>query len=496
MYNLSREDLISISLSRGEGVLASNGALTVKTGTRTGRSPKDRFIVKDNITQDTVDWNSINQPISSELFNKLWIRVEDYLNNKDFIFISDLYVCTDSKYQIPINIKCELAWHNLFAKNLFIENGTSTQPTWTILSAPNFLTNPERDGVNGDAAIILNFTKRQLLVCGTHYAGEIKKGMFSAMNFIFPPLKVLPIHCSANESKDGTVTLFFGLSGTGKTTLSADPERCLIGDDEHGWSPDEVFNFEGGCYAKCINLSQKNEPLIWNALREGSVMENVVLDSNKNPQYDDESLTQNTRAAYDLSYIENCVTSEKSKLPENVIFLTCDMYGVLPPVSRLNPQQAAYYFLSGYTALVGSTEVGSSEAIKPTFSTCFGAPFFPRRPTEYANLLMEHLNTTKADVYLINTGWTGGPYGKGGKRYSIPTTRSVVSSILNGDLKEAKYKKVPRFNFEIPEGDFYNPITSWSDKEQYLFYTDLLINEFQKNFKKFENKELERAGPV
>lgn len=393
--NLSREELLAIALSRGEGVLASNKALAVQTGLRTGRSPKDRFIVKDAITENAVDWNAINQPIDPDCFDRLWRRAEDYLKTRDSLFTANLYVGADSAYQLPVHLKCELAWHALFAKDLFIERPASpppTQPAWTILSAPNLSTDPQRDGVHSDAAIMLNFAKRRLLVCGAHYAGEIKKGMFSVLNFILPPLKVLPMHCSANQSKEGSVTLFFGLSGTGKTTLSADPERCLIGDDEHGWSSRGIFNFEGGCYAKCINLSQKNEPLIWNALREGAVMENVVLDPiTKDPQYDDDSLTQNTRAAYPLAYIENYVPDLQSGHPQNIIFLSCDLYGVLPPVARLTPEQAAYYFLSGYTALVGSTEIGSATTIKPTFSSCFGAPFFSRPPAEYAQLLIEHL---------------------------------------------------------------------------------------------------------
>jgi phosphoenolpyruvate carboxykinase (ATP) len=505
--NLSQEELIAIALANGEGVLASNKALTVQTGARTGRSPKDRFIVKDTITENTVDWNIINQPIAPDRFNQLWRRTEDYLKTRESLFTADLFVGSDPTYQLPVHLKCELAWHALFAKDLFIERpnpSLSSQPAWTILSAPHFQTDPERDGVHSDAAIILNFTERRLLICGTHYAGEIKKGMFSALNFILPPLKVLPMHCSANQSKEGNVALFFGLSGTGKTTLSADPERCLIGDDEHGWGPKGVFNFEGGCYAKCINLSQKNEPLIWNALRAGTVMENVVLDPvTKEPRYDDDSLTQNTRAAYPLTYIDNHVTSDRSGHPQNIIFLSCDLYGVLPPVARLTPEQAAYYFLSGYTALVGSTEVGEGTTIKPTFSTCFGAPFFSRPASEYAHLLLEHLQTTEATVYLVNTGWTGGPYGKGGSRFSIPTTRAVIHAILNGHLKGARYKIIPRFGFGIPEESLpglpvtiLDPRESWQNPDEYPDYADRLIQEFKKNFEKFKAPHFEKAGPM
>jgi phosphoenolpyruvate carboxykinase (ATP) len=505
--NLSQEELITIALAKGEGVLASNKALTVQTGARTGRSPKDRFIVKDAITEHAVDWNTINQPITSDRFHQLWRRTEDYLKTRECLFTADLFIGSDPTYQLPVHLKCELAWHALFAKDLLIERpnpSLSSQPAWTILSAPSFQTDPQRDGVHSDAAIILNFTKRRLLICGTHYAGEIKKGMFSVLNFILPPLKVLPMHCSANQSKEGNVALFFGLSGTGKTTLSADPNRYLIGDDEHGWSPQGIFNFEGGCYAKCINLSQKKEPLIWNALRSGTVMENVVLDPiTKEPRYEDDSLTQNTRAAYPLTYIDNHVSSTRSGHPQNIIFLSCDLYGVLPPVARLTAEQAAYYFLSGYTALVGSTEVGEGTTIKPTFSTCFGAPFFSRPASEYAHLLLEHLQTTQATVYLVNTGWTGGPYGKGGSRFSIPTTRAVIHAILDGHLKGVRHKILPRFGFEVPDADLpdlpatiLDPQASWQNPSEYPYYADQLIQEFKKNFEKFKAPHLEKAGPM
>jgi len=507
--NLGREALLQMAIERGEGVLSSNGALAVQTGARTGRSPKDRFIVKNDTTEQLIDWGPINQPITISYFDQLWERVKNYLSQRDSLFTEELFVGADPTYQIPIHLTCELAWHALFAQDLFITEAihASAQPLWTVLSAPNFKTDPTRDGVHSDAAIMLDFTNRRFLVCGTHYAGEIKKGMFTVFNFTLPAQQVLPMHCAANQGIKGDVALFFGLSGTGKTTLATDPERLLIGDDEHGWTSEGVFNFEGGCYAKCINLSQKNEPEIWNAIHRGAVMENVVLDpATRDPQYNDEHLTQNTRVAYPLSYIENRIASGRGGHPQNVIFLSCDLYGVLPPVARLTKEQAAYYFLSGYTALVGSTEVGTDGVIKPTFSACFGAPFFPRSPQVYAQLLMDYLHLTKADVYLVNTGWAGGPYEKGGKRFSIPATRGVVHAILNGAMREIDYKIVPGFNIEIPKTvpagmeemapNLLDPHLAWQNPSAYSFYRDLLIREFQKNFAKFSGSHIQKAGPV
>ena len=508
--NLKSEELLAMSLSRGEGSLSSNGALAVQTGARTGRSPKDRFIVKDSTTETVVDWGVVNQPISKACFDHLWQRVQDYLSQRESLFTMDLCVGADPTYQIPLHLTCEMAWQALFANNMFITekySGKSHQPQWTALCAPQFQTDPVRDGVYSDAAIILDFTDHRFLVCGTGYAGEIKKGMFTVLNFLLPDQKVLPMHCAANTGANGDVALFFGLSGTGKTTLSADSERSLIGDDEHGWAPQGIFNFEGGCYAKCINLSQKNEADIWHAIREGAIMENVVLDpKTKDPCYNDDSLTQNTRVAYPLSHIGHCVPSGRAGHPQNLIFLTCDLYGVLPPVARLSKEQAAYYFLSGYTALVGSTEVGTDVVIKPTFSTCFGAPFFPRPAQEYAHLLMDHIQSTDATVYLVNTGWQGGPYGKGGERFSIPMTRAVIHAILNGGVKEVPSRLLPGFNIEIPElipgGNLgsspiiSDPRQAWKNPEEYAHYRDNLIQEFQKNFEKFKAPLIQRAGPI
>ncbi len=506
--NLSIEELVDTALLRGEGELASNQALVVKTGARTGRSPKDRFIVRDETTENQVDWNVINQAISPEKFDALWKKAHQYLETKDSHFVSNLRVGADENLGIPVTVITELAWHNLFAHVLFIrpekEEKQLQSAPWTILSTPGLKTSPAEDGVNSDAAVILNFSKRRILICGTYYAGEMKKAMFSVLNFILPTHDILPMHCAANIGKDGNTALFFGLSGTGKTTLSADPDRFLIGDDEHGWGEEGVFNFEGGCYAKCIDLSQEREPLIWNAIRYGSVIENVVLDpKTKEPDYFDASLTQNSRAAYPREYIPQRVEENRGIQPNAVLFLTCDLYGVLPPIAKLTPEQAAYYFLSGYTALVGSTEVGQGSGIKPTFSTCFGAPFFPRPPQVYADLLMRRLQNYDTDVYLVNTGWTGGAHGEGGQRFSIPTTRAIVSAIVSGQLKHAEYEILPGFNVAIPkevsgvDSALLNPIKNWKDSRAHDANTRTLIQKFIDNFNRFNvSDEICNAGPV
>jgi len=502
--NLTREQLVKWALKRNEGALSDTGAVSVTTGTRTGRSPADRFIVRDSETVDTIAWGKINQPLEEAAFDKLWQRAIDFLADKE-CFESDLTVGADDAYGFSVKVITELAWHNLFLHHLFIrDNKTAVEPSrkWTLLSVPGLITDPSRDGVNSDGAVIISMQQRRVLLVGMRYAGEMKKAMFSVLNFFLPEKDVLPMHCAANVGEQGDVALFFGLSGTGKTTLSADPERYLIGDDEHGWSPHGVFNFEGGCYAKCIDLSQEREPVIWHAIRDGAIMENVILNSDNVANYSDATLTQNTRAAYPRDHIEKCVPSNQAGHPQAVIFLTCDLYGVLPPVSLLTHEQAAYHFLSGYTALVGSTEMGGEPGVKPTFSTCFGAPFFPRPPQVYANLLMKRLRETQSPVYLINTGWTGGGYHTGGKRFAIPVTRSIVRAALSGDLLHQPTEVIAGFNLNVPlqvagvDSQLLNPGRNWHDQQAFKDNLNRLIVEFQQNFKKFAVEDvIKNAGP-
>jgi phosphoenolpyruvate carboxykinase (ATP) len=503
--DLSKEELQTLALSKKEGELASNEAITVTTGKRTGRSPKDRFLVKDAITENTVDWGTVNQPIDIKQFDALWDKAMAYLRDKD-VCISHLKVGADDEFALPVTTVTELAWHSLAVNNLFIDDASlhEHKTAWRLLNAANYKTTPDVDGVNSDASVMIDFTHKRVLLCGTHYAGEMKKAMFSILNFLLTDVDVLPMHCAANMNEDGEVALFFGLSGTGKTTLSSDPERLLIGDDEHGWSADTVFNFEGGCYAKCINLSAKKEPVIWNALQHGTVMENVVLDSEtKEPDFTDDTLTPNSRAAYPRAYIEKTVEANMAGTPNAVIFLTCDLHGVLPPVAKLTKEQAAYHFLSGYTALVGSTEIGQTEAIKPTFSTCFGAPFFPRAANIYAELLMKRIAETQCPVYLVNTGWTGGAYGDGGERFDIPVTRAVIRAILTGELNTAEFTTLPGFHLSIPtaisgvDDTLLDPRKTWKNTEAYEDNLAELVENFTENFKKFNvSSAIREAGPV
>jgi phosphoenolpyruvate carboxykinase (ATP) len=502
--NLYPAALVEAALGGGESELAARGSLVSATGKRTGRSPKDKFTVKDAITADKIAWGSVNLPFAPEKFDALGERVFDYLKDRE-LFVQDLFCGADPRYQLPIQVINEYAWHNLFVRQLFIRPTPaelkSHKPEFTIVCAPRFLADPERDGTNSEAFVVVNFTRRLVIIGGTQYAGEMKKSIFGVMNFVLPQRDVFPMHCSANVGADGVTALFFGLSGTGKTTLSADPTRRLIGDDEHGWGPSGIFNFEGGCYAKCISLSQENEPQIWNALGFGCVLENVVLDPvTRIPNYDDGSLTENTRAAYPVEFIDNAVIPGVGGHPRNVVFLTADAFGVLPPVSKLTPEQAMFHFMSGYTAKVAGTEAGVTEP-QATFSTCFGAPFMPLPPKVYAEMLGRRLREHQAQCWLVNTGWQGGPYGVG-KRMSLPYTRSMVNAMVEGRLANVEFEVETSFGFRIPKSvpgvpsELLNPRNSWKDKAAYDKMAADLSARFAKNFEQFDApRKVKEAGP-
>jgi phosphoenolpyruvate carboxykinase (ATP) len=503
--NMSVESLIDLIEQKNEGIITKNGAILVKTGKYTGRSPDDRFIVDDKQTHNTVDWGKINHPFPEEKFDKLFEKMTKYIDDKD-IFIFDGFVGADKAHRLAIRIITDHPWQNLFVRQMFIRATASEleshEPEFTVITLNDFSALPEIDGTRSDAFIILNFTKKVVLIGATCYAGEIKKSMFSVMNYILPSKGVFPMHCSANIGKSGDTALFFGLSGTGKTTLSADPDRNLIGDDEHGWSDTGVFNFEGGCYAKCINLNKEAEPQIWDAIRSGAVLENVVIDKNTMmPDFNDGSLTENTRAAYPLDYIPGAVIPSLGGHPKIIIFLTADAFGVLPPVARLTKEGAMYHFMSGYTSKLAGTERGITEP-KGTFSECFGAPFMSRHASVYAKLLGEKITKNKTVVYLINTGWSGGPYGVG-KRMNIHYTRSMVTAALSGDLDKVDYRHDEIFNLDVPitcphvPSNVLNPKNTWSDNDSYDISAKKLAHMFIDNFKKFGDVSLDikNAGP-
>ncbi|AJR02635.1 phosphoenolpyruvate carboxykinase (ATP) [Siansivirga zeaxanthinifaciens] len=509
-YQLSPNELHDIAIEKGQAVEAASGALAVNTGEFTGRSPKDRFIVKDDITKDRVWWGDINIPFDADKFDALYNKVTDYLSNKE-IFVRDCYACADEDYKLNIRVINEYPWSNQFAYNMFLrptdEELEHFESEWTVINAPGFLANPETDGTRQHNFAILNFTRKIALIGGTGYTGEIKKGIFSALNFILPVYKnTLPMHCSANVGKEGDTAIFFGLSGTGKTTLSTDPNRSLIGDDEHGWtSRDSVFNFEGGCYAKVINLSRENEPEIFDAIKKGAILENVVLDSQGHVNFEDTSITQNTRVSYPIHHIENIQMPSTGKNPKNIFFLTADAFGVLPPISKLTPSQAAYHFISGYTAKVAGTEAGIVEP-QPSFSACFGAPFMPLHPTKYAEMLSKKMKDSGVNVWLVNTGWTGGPYGVG-TRMKLKYTRAMIHAVLSGDLGLYSYDNYhihsvfgvaqPRECPGVPT-TVLSPRATWNNDGAYYKTAFKLSNAFRENFKKYEayaSEEIRRGGP-
>lgn len=493
-WNLSPKDLEEISLSQDMAKRSNLGAIAVNTGEFTGRSPKDRFIVYDDVTKDAVWWGDINMKFDTAKFDQLVKKMGDYLSGKE-IYARDVYACADDRYRMNIRVINELPWSNMFAYNMFIdpteEELKDFSPEWTVVNAPGFMANPEEDGTRQHNFAVLNFTKKMVIIGGTGYTGEIKKGIFSALNFILPHQKnVLSMHCSANVGENKDTALFFGLSGTGKTTLSADPDRQLIGDDEHGWTEDNViFNFEGGCYAKVINLSPENEPDIFNAIKEGALLENITFKNDNEIDFADSTITENTRVSYPINYINNIKKPSKANNPRNIFFLTCDAYGVLPPISKLTPGQAAFHFISGYTAKVAGTEAGITEPVT-TFSACFGAPFMPLHPTEYADMLSRKMKDANVNVWLVNTGWSGGPYGVG-SRMKLKYTRAMITAALNGELDDVKYSEHEIFGLSMPNTcpnvpeELLHPKNTWENKQDYDKTALKLSQKFNANFEKF-----------
>ncbi|MBD3906443.1 phosphoenolpyruvate carboxykinase (ATP) [Chryseobacterium sp. Ch-15] len=506
-WNLSMAQLVSQTLKRNQGIITSSGALACDTGEFTGRSPKDKYIVLDDKTKDSIWWGEVNHPFSPEDFDSLYDSIINHLSDRD-IYVRDVYACAKPEYRLNIRVITETAWSNLFVNNLFLRPNEKELETfdheWLILNAPEFKAVPELHKTRQHNFTIINFTKKIILIGGSGYTGEIKKGIFTVLNYILPfEKKVLSMHCSANVGMNSDTSVFFGLSGTGKTTLSADPSRKLIGDDEHGWDDESVFNFEGGCYAKCVNLSEEKEPQIFSAIRTGTLLENVrFFEGTDIVDYDNVSVTENTRAAYPINFIDNTMHSSIGKAPNNIFFLTCDAFGVLPPISKLSPGQAMYHFISGYTAKVAGTEAGVTEP-QTTFSACFGKPFLPLHPTHYAELLGKKLKENNVTVWLINTGWSGGPYGTG-KRINLQYTRAMISAVLENKLENVDFITDTVFGLQMPiecEGvpsEILNPKNTWDSQSAYDEKAQHLAEQFAQNFESFEaftSQEILSGGP-
>ncbi len=505
-WNLNPAELYEHAILRGEAILTADHALLVHTGKFTGRSPKDKFIIEQDSIRDEIDWGEVNQPASEEIFNNLFTKVQNYLRDKR-LFVKDAFCGADENNRLNVRVVSEVAYHALFTHNMFIRPSEdelkAIEPDFTVLAAPFFEADPKVDGTRSSTFILCNFEKKIIIIGGTLYSGEVKKGIFSVMNYLLPKKGVMAMHCSANHDRYGKSAVFFGLSGTGKTTLSADPDKTLIGDDEHGWSDEGIFNFEGGCYAKTINLSAKSEPMIYATTKmPGTILENVVLDDNREPDFDDVSLTQNTRCSYPIDFIPNASETGKGNHPENIIFLTCDAFGVLPPIARLTPEQAMYHFISGYTAKVAGTERGVTEP-QATFSACFGSPFMPLHPTVYAELLAEKIKKHKVKVWMVNTGWTGGEFGVG-ERIKLRYTRQMLSQAIDGKLDKVEYVKDPIFGFQVPiqvsgvPSKLLIPRYTWDDAIDYDKKARKLAQMFVSNFDQFKdqaNEHILQAAP-
>lgn len=495
-WNLEPAELIEHTILNGQGVFASSGALTIETGEFTGRSPKDKYCVKDATTENTVWWGDVNIPFAPERFDALYDKMCAYLMNRD-VYVKDASACADPDHRLNLRVVAEYPWSALFAGNMFLrpsrEELEDFEPEWHVVCAPGFTADPEKDGTRQHNFAIINFTRKMIIIGGTGYTGEIKKGIFTVLNYVLPQERqVLSMHCSANSGKDGDTAVFFGLSGTGKTTLSADPDRHLIGDDEHGWSDKGIFNFEGGCYAKCIDLSKEKEPQIWDAIKFGALLENIVFkEGTTEVDFADGSRTENTRVSYPIDHISNIAQPSVGSTPKNIFFLTCDAYGVLPPISKLTPGQAMYWFISGYTAKVAGTEAGITEP-KTVFSACFGAPFLPLHPTKYADMLGERMKQNDVRIWLVNTGWSGGAYGTG-ERIKLKYTRAMISAALRGELEKATYEEHSVFGLHFPTScsgvpeEILNARKSWKDGNAYSEQADKLAKAFVENFKKYQD---------